>query len=106
VAIEGSSMMPTLLAGDWALCMTPRKYRRGDVVVAAHPDGFEIVKRLTAIPGDDVDGRRLGEDEWWIEGDHAASSTDSRRFGPISEDQLEGRVVAVYWPAERRRRVR
>jgi hypothetical protein len=99
-------MMPTLFPGDWALCVTPRSYRRGDVVVVEHPDGFEIVKRLTAIPGDDVEGRVLGEDEWWIEGDHASSSTDSRRFGSVTGSRLKGRVVAIYWPPERRRRVR
>jgi signal peptidase I len=106
VAIEGPSMMPTLLPGDWALCVSPRSYRRGDVVVVERLDGFEIVKRLTAIPGDDVAGRVLRPDEWWVQGDHAASSTDSRHFGPVHSDRLKGRVIAIYWPAVRRRRMR
>ena len=45
-------MAPTLLPGDWALVVTPRRTDRGDVVVVEHPGrpGYEMVKRLTAVP--------------------------------------------------------
>ncbi len=99
-------MMPTLAPGDWAIAVTQRSYRRGAVVVVEQPPGFEIVKRLTGIPGDDVDGRPLGEDEWWVQGDRAASSTDSRDFGPVRADQLRARVILIYGPARRRGAVR
>ncbi len=65
-----------------------------------------MVKRITAVPGDRVGERTLGADEWWVEGDHAASSTDSRHFGPVIGDELRARVVLIYWPKERRRRLR
>ena len=49
--------------------------------------------------------RALGPDEWWVEGDFAAASTDSRAFGPVHEDGLMSKVVLIYWPKERRGRV-
>jgi hypothetical protein len=79
----------------------------GDVVVVEHPGrpGYEMVKRIAASPGGRVGGRTLGADEWWVEGDLASASTDSRRFGPVLGDALKAKVVLVYWPRERRRRV-
>jgi nickel-type superoxide dismutase maturation protease len=107
VRIDGGSMAPTLVPGDWALTIPLRHPRTGDVVVTEHPErpGFEMVKRLTAVPGDRVGDRTLGPDEWWVEGDFATASTDSRRFGPVRRDGLLGKVVLIYWPRERRGRV-
>jgi nickel-type superoxide dismutase maturation protease len=108
VAIDGASMIPTLLPGDWALAVAGAVPKRGDVVVVEHPGrpGYEMVKRLTAVPGDRVDERVLGGDEFWVEGDHRASSTDSRHFGPIHRGELKAKVLLVYWPRERRRMLR
>ena len=109
VAIEGDSMAPTLLPGDWALAAPMSRFARGDVVVVEHPDrpGYEMVKRLAAMPGDRVDSDRvLAADEHWVLGDHEARSTDSRGFGPVRPEHLVARVVLVYWPLERRRLVR
>jgi signal peptidase I len=109
VEVEGASMVPTLLPGDWALAVGARRLRRGDVVVVEHPGrpGYEMVKRLSGLPGDRVgtEGRVLGENEWWVEGDHEVGSTDSRQFGPVSREELKAKVLLVYWPAERRRLV-
>jgi nickel-type superoxide dismutase maturation protease len=107
VLIEGGSMMPTLAPGDWALTIPLRHPRIGDVVVVEHPGrpGYEMVKRITAGPGDRVDDRTLDLDGWWVEGDFAAASTDSRQFGQVRRDGLKGKVVLVYWPRERRHRV-
>jgi signal peptidase I len=104
VAIEGGSMAPTLAPGDRALAVPLRRPRVGDVVVVEHPGrpGYEIVKRITAGPGDSVGERLLSVDEWWVEGDFAEASTDSRQFGPVQRDELKVRVVLVYWPTERR----
>jgi signal peptidase I len=108
VAIEGASMAPTLVPGDWALVITPSEYRVGDVVVVEHPGrpGYEMVKRILGAPGDEVDGRILGEWEYWVEGDFAQASTDSRQFGPVTEDELRAKLVLVYWPAARRKVLR
>lgn len=100
-------MAPTLAPGDWALVVTPARYERGDVVVVEHPGrpGYEMVKRLVGVAGDVVSGRVLGDDELWVEGDHEPASTDSRQFGPVRAEALKAKVVLVYWPPERRRRV-
>jgi nickel-type superoxide dismutase maturation protease len=106
VEVEGASMVPTLLPGDWALAVEARTVKRGDVVVVEHPGrpGYEMVKRLTALPGDRPrDHRTLGPDEWWVEGDRPDGSTDSRHFGPVRREQITAKVLLVYWPNDRRR---
>lgn len=107
VAIEGASMAPTLLPGDWALAAAGGRMSRDDVIVVEHPErpGYEMVKRLVALPGDTVRDRALGAGEFWVEGDHAVSSTDSRQFGPVRSEQIKARVLLVYWPPDRRRLV-
>ena len=116
ISIEGGSMAPSLAPGDQALVFTPTRYERGDVVVVEHPHrpDYEMVKRLVALPGDpapdrleaDQASRILRPGEYWVEGDFAAASTDSRQFGPVPADALKAKVVLVYWPKDRRRRVR
>jgi nickel-type superoxide dismutase maturation protease len=107
VIVEGGSMAPALAPGDWALAIPVRRPRVGDVVVVEHPGrpGYEMVKRLIAGPAGRVGDRILGSDEWWIEGDFAHASTDSRQFGPVTRDRLKAKVVLIYWPKERRGRV-
>jgi signal peptidase I len=108
VEVRGSSMLPGLSPGDWGVAVAASRYRRGDVVVVEHPGrpGFEMVKRVVALPGDLApDGRILGAEEFWIEGDRPESSTDSRSFGPVQREDLKARVRLVYWPFPRRRRL-
>ena len=105
VEIEGSSMSPALEPGDWALAVAPGRLGRGDVVVIEHPTRpvFELVKRVVAEPGDVTsDGRLLRADEYWVEGDNVAASTDSRRFGPVRREAVRAEVRLVYWPPSRR----
>ena len=99
-------MSPTLVPGDWALAVKPGRLRRFDIVVVEHPSrpGLEMVKRIVALPGELApDGARLGPDEWWVEGDLPAESTDSRQFGPVRTDQVKATIRLVYWPPSRRR---
>jgi signal peptidase S26 family len=102
-------MVPTLFPGDWALAVRPGRLRHGDVVVVEHPNrpGFEMVKRITGVPGGHApDGRVLGAGEWWVEGDARGRSTDSRSFGPVRSDHVKAVVRLVYWPPARRRLLR
>lgn len=95
VAVAGSSMAPTLAADDWLLVRTTTAdaVRPGDVVVVEQPDrpGFLLVKRAV----------RRTPDGWWVEGDNAAASDDSRAFGAVPDTHVRARVVARYWPRPR-----
>lgn len=109
VEISGGSMRPSLEPGEWALAVATSRFGRGDVVVVEHPErhGFEVVKRVAAVPGDVApNGVTLGADEYWVEGDSPDASTDSRAFGPVHRRDVKARVRLVYWPFERRRIVR
>ena len=101
-------MAPTLLPGDWALTVTRGRARTGRVMVVEHPGrpGYEMVKRVTALPGARIGERTLDDGEYWVEGDRENASTDSRHFGPVRREQLKARVLLVYWPKERRHRIR
>jgi mitochondrial inner membrane protease subunit 2 len=103
IEVEGTSMRPTLEPGDWAIAVRVRRLHRGDVVVVEHPDrvGFELVKRVTHMPGDVApDGLGL-VDRVWVEGDDPEGSSDSRTFGPVSIGLVRGRVWFVWWPPGR-----
>jgi nickel-type superoxide dismutase maturation protease len=103
VAVEGTSMSPTLEAGDFLIAVRPKAVHAGTLVVIEHPDrpGFEMVKRLSAGPGAVVDGKVLGSDEWWVTGDLPSASTDSRTFGAVEGSAIRGEVLARYWPPSR-----
>lgn len=109
-----------------------REWRRGDVVVFANPSGDLMLKRLVGLPGDRVaieDGLlsvngvfideayvdpetvdsvffgpvRVDEDTVFVLGDNRADSVDSRTFGTVPVDDLEGRAIAVLWPLDEMR---
>jgi signal peptidase I len=43
----------------------------------------------------------IGPDEYFMMGDNRPSSSDSRQFGAIPEDQIIGRAFVVIWPFAR-----
>jgi len=86
-------MLPLLKAGDEVLIDT-RAYRhkrpvQGDLVVALHPQRprFSVIKRITALPD---------YDRYFLSGDNAAESTDSRDFGAITLKQIIGHVICRF----------
>ena len=103
VEVEGKSMAPTLEPGDYLLAVISRGVRQGSLIVVEHPDrpGYEMVKRVAEVPGDEVDNRTLGPDEYWVTGDNEDESTDSRNFGPAGRNAIRGRVILRYWPIDR-----
>jgi len=95
-------MSPALLPGDYLLVRRGgRAARPGDVVVLRPPDRgtLHVIKRISRI---EPDGRL------WVEGDQPAASDDSRLFGAVAPDRVDGRVLGRYWPwwARARRAVR
>jgi nickel-type superoxide dismutase maturation protease len=100
VEVEGESMSPTLEPGDYLLAVRSAGARRGSLIVVEHPDrpGYEMVKRVGAMPGEWVADRILGPGEFWVVGDNEEGSTDSRTFGPVPRVAIYGRVVLRYWP--------
>lgn len=99
VRVAGLSMAPRFLPGRllWVESLTYRfrAPRRGEIVLVRPPGyAFRIVKRVAAVPGDEVGGRVLAADEYFVVGDHADASTDSRTFGPVSRQALAWRAIA------------
>jgi signal peptidase I len=85
--ISGDSLVPDYREGDFVLvCRIPFFFGRiqpGDTVAFRHPDYGTMIKKVAAlVPGDRL--FVLGT------GPH---SVDSRRFGPIGQDAVIGRVI-------------
>jgi signal peptidase I len=109
--VRGESMLPALLPGERVLVDT-MAYRLGDpsardVVLARHRErpGREMLKRVAGVPGDEIDGRVLGEGEYWLVGDSPEFSTDSRELGAYRREDIAGRAWFVYWSAGEMRRI-
>ncbi|HEV8594498.1 MAG TPA: nickel-type superoxide dismutase maturation protease, partial [Thermoplasmata archaeon] len=86
--VDDRSMEPTLAPGDYVI-VNRWSYKlhgpeQGDIVVARDPEtpGRFLVKRVADIANGSV----------YLVGDNAASSRDSRAFGPVSRSLLVGRV--------------
>lgn len=86
IRIVGPSMEPAMRSGDWWIVRGTSRPRIGQVVAARHPrrPDLVIVKRVV----------RRTESGWWLEGDNAESSDDSRTFGSVHEDAILG---VLWW---------
>ena len=109
--INGHSMAPLLHPGQLVLVQDEAYHARpprfGDIV-AARPQqlgGQAFVKRIIGLPRDrvrfDNQAWDLGDDEFFLLGDHQEHSLDSRSFGPVRRDELIGPVTARLWPWKR-----
>ncbi|MEU8374097.1 MULTISPECIES: S24/S26 family peptidase [unclassified Micromonospora] len=88
VGVTGPSMSPTLRHGDAVLVRRGgRPVRPGDVVVAVFRSRPELLVVKRAV--------RPQEGGWWLHGDNALVTDDSRAYGVAD---VLGRVVLRYWP--------
>jgi nickel-type superoxide dismutase maturation protease len=103
VEVQGASMAPTLLPGEWLLVerrtYSIRPPRVGEIVLAADPrdPSRELIKRVVSL--DDA------SQTLQLAGDASDASTDSRSFGALHIVQVRWRVVGRYWPRSRVGRV-
>jgi len=104
---------------------------RGDLVTFRNPQtGEEMLKRVVALPGDSVatidavlhvndepvDEPYVDFSDWegifsarivvpdghvYVLGDNRGNSVDSRDFGPVPVERLDGRVLVRLWPVVR-----
>lgn len=101
----------------------------GSIVALRDATGRLILKRVIGLPGESLrvgtavlinrrpliepyaigespqtqfrGANQLPEDEYFLIGDNRAASTDSRDFGAVQRDRIEGVAVARYWPLAR-----
>ncbi|MFH0944246.1 MAG: signal peptidase I [Planctomycetota bacterium] len=118
--ISGSSMMPTFSDGDRVVVLSLGALDVGDAVIARH-EGEALIKRVVALPGDSVEllggvlfrngmmeecfvppqfldnsylpVRYLQKGEYFLLGDNRTVSVDSRIFGPVTGQEIIGKVV-------------
>jgi len=134
--VVSESMNPTLQVGDYYVLRVDaykngRVPKRGDVVVFDRPGQGTFIKRIIAVPGDEIGiGRgRVWLNGSWLEepylkeqpvtelpmatrvrdghlfvlGDNRNKSEDSRDYGPIPVENVMGKVTKIMWPLSRAR---
>jgi nickel-type superoxide dismutase maturation protease len=84
--VQGDSMLPTLRNGDVVLISPNASVAPNDIVLAKHPykQSVKLLKRVVSI---DDNGR------YSLAGDNPDESTDSRTFGTLTKEQIEGKAV-------------
>lgn len=71
---------------------------------AQYPEGFFLDERLylgSSVLTDGHNDVTLGAREYFVLGDNRGQSLDSRRIGPVQEDDIIGRVFIRGWPVDR-----
>lgn len=115
-AVSGSSMSPALEDGDRVVVdlwtYRGRPPRPGEIALLEGPRGVPMVKRVAPGPPPGAPTAPLapvafpGEELFWVLGDSAEASRDSRDFGAVPRHRFRGRVLWRYWPWTRTGAVR
>jgi signal peptidase I len=98
VIIDGSPL-PVQLLDNSDFGWVPAAHRMGSTV--ATEDGHWIA--YTPGKGQDRSSSPvlLGSGEYFLMGDNRDNSLDSRAFGPISREQILGKVIAIFQTGQR-----
>jgi signal peptidase I len=100
VKVSGSSMSPSFMPGDWLLIKQIRNsahpLKLHSVYLINDPErlGIKLLKRVKEVEVDEVVGKKA-QFTYWFEGDHP-SSTDSRKWGWLKQDQVVAKVLLRY----------
>lgn len=81
-------MLPVYQPGDWLVVHYGAPVRPGDVVLARRPDRPNLIVLKRAV--------RATPEGWWLLGDNAAESDDSRVFGAVPHEDVLARVLRRY----------
>ena len=100
--LRETSMLPTIEPGDFLVSQQwGRSPKTGSIVLILKDENPNelTVKRIIGQPGDQVRIPDTGslhtllEDEYWVTGDNAFESLDSRAFGPVRRHEIQGIIV-------------
>lgn len=116
IVVSGDSMKPTLKDGQVIVIeKTNFEVESGDIIVFTL-ENERVIKRVFGVPGDTIylsedgviingitirpyeyDGLEtsytLKDDEYFVMGDNQFESADSRIFGPITFEQIIGKMI-------------
>lgn len=124
VRVDGTSMNKTLKDGELLLLYRLAKIDRYDVVVLDLENEDLIIKRVIGMPGETVEIKNnkiyindkeinddyaygetsdyekitLEKDEYFLLGDNRIVSKDSRVFGPVKKENIEGKTIVRFFP--------
>ncbi|HEY0165468.1 MAG TPA: S24 family peptidase [Jatrophihabitans sp.] len=90
VRVEGSSMTPTLLPGDWLLVRHGARVRPGALVLATFRSRADLVVLKRAVA--EQDGG------WLLTSDNARQGSDSRQYGVADVQAVGVRVWRLTGP--------
>ena len=97
-------MLPTFENGDYLivdeLTYHFREPEHGEVIIFKYPKDTSkfFIKRIIGVPGDTVDGKTLGKDAYFVEGDNRNASSDSRIWGALPRGLIIGRPLLRLLP--------
>lgn len=65
-----------------------------DLQIRELPEGWSVKLPLSGT----MDPLIMGDNEYFVLGDNRSASNDSQYWGPISENNIRGKVIIFYWP--------
>ena len=109
--LEGESMVPTFKPFGEIVVMEKFSQRfnllkKGDIICLVNPidPTMKLCKRIIANENEIHktskynQNIRIPSNHIWVEGDNKENSLDSRKFGPITKNLIQGKIIFRIWP--------